>query len=295
MLDAVDLHNHAGRKKAGTSKPRILVGFSGSTNFERPSFFGTRVNHISYIQSHPPSTNFITDGQHLLRDDVLGTFSLLPALTTKMVDNKMEGVLQKHTAQIETHTTALLTNQDARLDPPNSKSRPHKNTTSQTEGMAINGTQYASACPMTCVCSCHRQAKAPAPAFINRVLGQLFVGAAGIPLLSTKCDYHACKSSRAPRVTVEYWFPLGVFWSQIVRLQVGYQANMGPQFSLRSLRRVPDSAQCVHYAMHGNIEGLKDLFRRGQASPLDVSSTRGYTLSRVSHEIFREAQSPTLD
>ena len=37
--------------------------------------------------------------------------------------------------------------------------------------------------------------------------------------------------------------------------------------------------------MHGNIEGLKDLFRRGLASPWDVSSIRAYIVSRVSYEI----------
>ena len=46
---------------------------------------------------------------------------------------------------------------------------------------------------------------------LSLVLGQLFVGAAGIPFLITQCDYHAYKSFRAPRVTTEYWFPLGVF------------------------------------------------------------------------------------
>ncbi len=216
----------------------------------------------------------------------------------------MEGWLQKHTAQMEATTTELLTDQNARLDPlicrppkvrrqvpsQDSESPQRKNGIPKTEGVAISVSQHTSACPMTCVCSCHTQAKAPAPAFIDRVLGQLFVGTAGIPSLSTKCSHQACKSSRAPRVSVEYWFPLGVFWSQIVRLQVGYHASMGPQFSLRSLRRVPDSAQCVHYAMHGNIEGLKDLFRRDLASPWDVSSTRGYTLSRVSHRMVPEAQ-----
>ncbi|KAL8726875.1 MAG: hypothetical protein Q9166_006427 [cf. Caloplaca sp. 2 TL-2023] len=205
----------------------------------------------------------------------------------------MEGALQKHTAQIES-TTELLTDQNARLaplirpppkprqvQPWNSKSpQRRKHTTSKPEGVAINVRQYASACPTICICSCHTQSKLPAPAFINRVLGQLFVGTAGIPILSTTCDYNACNSSQAPRVSVEYWFPLGVFWSKILQLQMSYHASMGPQVSLRSLRRVPDSAQCVHYAMHGNIEGLKDLFRRGLASPWDVSSTRGYTLSR---------------
>ena len=254
----------------------------------------------------------INDNQDLLRDDLLGALSLVPTLTTKMVENRMEGVLQKHTAQIESNTTALLTDQNARLDPlirhpprlrrrqiqvpslPTSKASPRKKTVSQANGVAINVNQYASVCSSTCVCACHMQSKAPAPAFVTRVLGHLFVGAAGMPFLSTKCDFHACKSSRAPRVTVEYWFPMGVFWSQIIRLQVGYQANMGPQFSLRSLRRVPDSSPCVYYAMHGNIAGLKDLFRRGQASPWDVSSTRGYTLSRVGHEMVRAAQSSSL-
>ncbi|KAJ8058272.1 hypothetical protein OCU04_012467 [Sclerotinia nivalis] len=55
---------------------------------------------------------------------------------------------------------------------------------------------------------------------------------------------------------------------------------MGPKFNLKSLGRVPDSSQSVHYAMDGNIEGLKDLFRGGLASLWDVSSTRGYMFSR---------------
>ena len=243
-------------------------------------------------------TTSISGDQDRLRDDLLNRLSLLPAYTSNMVEHNMERVLEKHTAQIETTTTELLKDQNARLDPlirrppkirRQAQSQQRKNSTPKTEGVAIHVSQYASACPTTCVCSCHTHAKAPAPAFINRVLGQLFVGTAGVPLLSTKCDYQACKSSQAPRVSVEYWFPLGVFWSQIIRLQVGYHTTMGPQFSLRSLRRVPDSAQCVHYTMNGNIEGLKDLFRRGLASPWDVSSTRGYTLSRVSDRVWLEA------
>lgn len=248
-------------------------------------------------------TDSLADGQERLRDDLLDSLSLLPAFTSKMVENRMERILQSHAAQIETLTTKLLADQNARLDPvvrrplklsrqtqsQNSKSQHRKNSTSKIEGVAISVSQYAMACSVTCVCSCHMQTKAPAPVFLNRVLGQLFVGTAGVPFLSTKCDYHACKSYKTPRLSVEYWFPLGVFWSQIIQLQVGYNASVGPQFSLRSLRRVPDSAQCVHYAMHGNIEGLKDLFARGLASPWDVSSTRGYTLSRVSYGIVPEA------
>ena len=251
------------------------------------------------LQSLTTVTSSITEGQDRLRQDLTSSLSILPNTALRMLEAKVEieGLFQKHAEQIEAKTTELLMDQNDRLDPlvrrpppkirrqrqpqrpqkskSSSSSQSRNTTTTQTEGVAIQVAQYASACKPTCICSCHMQIKAPAPAFINRVLGQLFVGAAGVPLLSQKCDSQMCKSSKAPRVSVEYWFPLGVFWSQIIRLQVGYHASMGPQVSLKSLRRVPDSAQCVHYAMNGNIEGLKDLFNRGLASPWDVSSTRG--------------------
>ncbi|KAL8758289.1 MAG: hypothetical protein Q9199_001591 [Rusavskia elegans] len=102
---------------------------------------------------------------------------------------------------------------------------------------------------------------------VDRILGRLFVGYAGLPLLNDKCDVEECDKSQIPYVNMEYWFPLGLFWSQIVRLQLGYQSHLGPQLSLTMLRRVPDSAPCVNFALDGNIDGLKDLFKRGLASP----------------------------
>ncbi|KAI9780713.1 MAG: hypothetical protein M1816_002762 [Peltula sp. TS41687] len=150
----------------------------------------------------------------------------------------------------------------------------------RAEGVGVQVAQYSTTCRAGCACACHVQKKSATPTLINRVLGQLFIGYAGLPLLSSKCNMASCEKSQGPRVSVEYWFPLGVFWSQIIQLQVGFQSNIGPQFQLRTFRRVPDSAQCVNFALDGNIEGLIDLFKRGLASPRDVSETRGYTLLR---------------
>lgn len=152
----------------------------------------------------------------------------------------------------------------------------------RSEGVRVRLNHYASTCRPGCHCACHASRKSATPALVDRVLGQLFIGYAGLPLLSAKCDSEECEKSQIPRISLEYWFPLGFFWSQIVRLQVGYQANIGPQMSLSTLRRIPDSAKCVNFALNGNIDGLKDLFVRGLASPRDVSSTRGYSILRVS-------------
>jgi ankyrin repeat protein len=150
----------------------------------------------------------------------------------------------------------------------------------RSEGLGVRVTPYTVACRSGCPCNCHLQQKSSSPALFNRVLGQLFVGYAGLPVLSPKCDNDACQKSRASQISMEYWFPLGFFSSTIVRMQLGYQPNIGTLFQLDTMRRVPDTAQCVNFALNGDIQGLNYLFSRGLASPRDVSSTRGYSLLR---------------
>lgn len=53
---------------------------------------------------------------------------------------------------------------------------------------------------------------------------------------------------------------------------------IGTLLQLDTLRRIPDTAQCVKFALSGDIEGLKYLFEKGLASPRDVSTTRGYSV-----------------
>lgn len=135
-------------------------------------------------------------------------------------------------------------------------------------------------CRPDCPCRCHIQSKTVIPGFAHRILGQLFVGYTGLPGTSNTCNVKSCETSQSSQLTVEYWFPLSFIWSQIFRFRLAYNPNIGPQFELMTLRRVPDSASCIHYALRGDIDGLKDLFSRGLASPRDVSSTRGYSVLR---------------
>lgn len=135
------------------------------------------------------------------------------------------------------------------------------------------------ACHSGCHCACHSSQRLHSPSVLNRVLGQLFVGYSGLPGLNLKCSLEACRNSRVSKVSVEYWFPLASL-STIVRVQMGYQQNLGSFFHLDTLRRVPDAAQCVNFALNGDIEGLKYSFKNGLASPRDVSTTRGYSLLR---------------
>ena len=156
----------------------------------------------------------------------------------------------------------------------------------RSEGVCVRLRRQTSHCPIGCNCICHATRKASTPAMVDRVLGQLYFSYAGLPFLTANCDAEGCRKSQSPWISLEYWFPLGYFWSQIHHLQVTYQSNIGPQAPLSTLRRVPDTALGIKYALTGNIEGLKGLFTRGLASPVDVCSTRGYSLLSVSTHCF---------
>lgn len=147
------------------------------------------------------------------------------------------------------------------------------------DGISVRVRPYISTCPNGCPCSCHTQQRSSTPGFLNSVLGHLFVGYSGLPMLSPACDRKGCRKVRATQVNMEYWFPTSM-WSTIVRVQMGSGFNEGPLMQLDTLRRIPDASQCVDFAQNGNILGLQHLFKQGLASPRDVSSSRGYTLLR---------------
>ena len=225
--------------------------------------------------------------------------SVMNSLTTvhHQVDQRIDGVETLLKAQ----SAQLQANQYTQLGPFHRRRSSHAKERQRIErekqegvgeGIGIHVTSYT-ACDPGCVCACHLQTRATTPSFIDRVFGQVFFGYAGLPIIGRKCNTNTCKKSQAPCINLEYWFPLGFVWSQIIRLRLIFEPNVGPQFELSSLRRVPDSAQCVNYALNGNIDGLKDLFIRRLASPRDVSSTRGYSVLRVSHIYLEHAQAIT--
>ncbi|KAH6673063.1 ankyrin repeat-containing protein [Halenospora varia] len=152
--------------------------------------------------------------------------------------------------------------------------------TPRAESIGVRVMQQITTCTRGCSCACHKQRRFASPALLERIIGQIFVDCAGLPIFSQKCNVPNCTRGQSPHVRMEYWFPLGFVWSKIVHLQIAYLQNAGPQMQLNFLRRVPDSAPCIDFALYGNIDGLKDLFIRGLASPRDVSSTRGYSVLR---------------
>lgn len=217
------------------------------------------------------------------RDDLTESLAYIYQQVDQRIGN-VEGLLKVQAAQMQASQLNQLGNSYGRRPsysrptPPARKETQHQES-KNSEDVGMRVTHYG-ACRPGCPCRCHIQIRSSTPGLIDRVFGQMFVGYAGLPLVNAKCDTDSCEKNQAAQVSVEYWFPLGFVWSKILRLQLTYQPHIGPQFELSTLRRVPDSAQCVNFALNGNIDGLKDLFKRGLASPQDVSTTRGYSVLR---------------
>lgn len=217
------------------------------------------------------------------RDDLAESLTHISQQVDQRIGN-VEELLKVQTAQMQASQFIQLGTSYGRRPSYSrpaivSRQRTQHEKVNSSEDIGMRVTRYA-ACARGCPCRCHIQTRSSTPGMVDRVFGQMFVGYAGLPLISAKCDTDTCEKHQAAHISVEYWFPIGFVWSKILRLQLTYQPNIGPQFELSTLRRVPDSAQCVNFALTGNINGLKDLFKRGLASPVDVSTTRGYSILR---------------
>lgn len=176
-------------------------------------------------------TSSIPEQQSLIRNDVLVSLANHHASMMEVIEQKMGRVIEERmegvTGLIREHSTQLLAAQDTRLLPaipnpmphrgrspkvaatPRKATTPNNLTSPRAQGMSLRVAQFASVCRSGCLCACHLQTKATMPNILTRVLGKLFIGYAGVPLMSLKCSLARCQTAQVPMATVEFWFPLG--------------------------------------------------------------------------------------
>jgi hypothetical protein len=141
-------------------------------------------------------------------------------------------------------------------------------------------------CQSWCPCACHAKRKpgVTEPGIAEKVIGKMFIGYAGLPILNRRCDFRGCTHQRSPSIVVEYWFPWW-FVAMNIKLDFSYLTAAGPQIHLTTTRRVPDNSPAIACVMQSDIDGLKHLFSKGLAHPRDVSDSRGFTLMRVRYNL----------
>ena len=147
--------------------------------------------------------------------------------------------------------------------------------TANTQPSAILGVRVQqvdkASCQLPCQCQCHLRGRWRTHRLLDHFIGSLFVGYSRTPRSSLPCSTASCARYQSTLVSVIYVFPQW-FLQHILSIILAYNRPDGPALNLRTFRVISDSSKCFWLAATGNVAEMRDMFKKGEASPFDVSS-----------------------
>jgi hypothetical protein len=137
--------------------------------------------------------------------------------------------------------------------------------------------------PGLCGCQCHKVSRYQHHPYVAALLGSLFVGYSGVPLLSQrKCNLKSCLRQKGGFIKATYYFPTWLpGFSRMLAFMDKWNSLEGHEFSLKMPQVVPSSAEIFVLAQKGNVKGMQMLFSGGKASLHDVSAGEGRSALHV--------------
>lgn len=119
-------------------------------------------------------------------------------------------------------------------------------------------------CSPSCRCSCHKTQRIASPGFLERLIGKLFLGYAGLSSGFRSCTVLECRQDSSKLAKVTYRFP-SWFWQRAVNVVFSYTSSTGPELLLRLPYVRPAHSEWFICARMGDADGLKRLLHNGQA------------------------------
>ena len=134
-------------------------------------------------------------------------------------------------------------------------------------------------CPASCSCHCHLRSRVTPPSTLQQITGRLFLGYAGNPILQRPCQ-QSCLRRGKSSLSLTYFFPRW-FLQQAISVSVAYSYFGTPNVNLKVRRVVPGLSKLWSMSKYGDVQGLRDLFVNGLASPDDVHVRGGWSALHV--------------
>ena len=130
-------------------------------------------------------------------------------------------------------------------------------------------------CMPACTCRYHRISGWKSPQWLKSLLGLLFIGYVGIPLLSPSCNNLTCQYRSEPIATIQYYFPP---WFAGRALQFYIQSSKYNNITqnLRTYRVMWNGSAFFRKTKARDLKGVKAILVTRQASPFNVNEL-GYT------------------
>ena len=145
-----------------------------------------------------------------------------------------------------------------------------------TSSVRVSMSSFHWQCEDSCICVCHYRQTWRTPGLLNRFLGMLFIGYAGIPYITPPCDSQDCVQRSCPMTLITYLFP-SWFLARIFVFAARFSSMNGLEFNIRIPRIVSSTSIIFDLCYQGDVQGLKALFLQGLSSPFDVDNLRGQT------------------
>ena len=154
----------------------------------------------------------------------------------------------------------------------------------QNHSSAIAGLKVqqftSSACRQSCSCQCHTRRNWRSSQIMDQFLGTLFIGYSYPPSIVLTCDLTSCRRHQRKVTTFLYVFPYWLLrrvWSVVLL----YSHRDGLSASLRTYRNRSPADMVFAYIDIGDLNKLKILFDKGDASPFDFSAEANVSLLHV--------------
>ena len=131
-------------------------------------------------------------------------------------------------------------------------------------------------------CACQQEQRFTSPRLLHGALGTMFVGYSGYPLntFQRRTDV-TCQARQGFKIFIYYLFPAWFLAKSLVMSLINTSYNE-IHTSLTIRRVVPVGAEVFRLVSIADLDGLKNLFTRGLASPNDVMYLSGETPLYVS-------------
>lgn len=165
---------------------------------------------------------------------------------------------------------------------PSSSSATSIATSSSTVQFQTTLTQE-SRCPPACTCQCHKVATFRYPAWTRHLIGSLFIGYSGVPLLNTrKCNEKSCRGGKRFLVKLSYFFPSWLVARMVFAIGSSFNLLHAVDPFIRVPRVVASSSEIFILAQKGNILEMQKLIAGARGSILDINGNEGRSALHVS-------------
>lgn len=135
-------------------------------------------------------------------------------------------------------------------------------------------------CNGSCTCCCHPKRRIQFTETLSSLTGSMCLSYVG-GQTSRSCDQSFCKRKLHTTFKLTYYFPRW-FLIKVVSVLLSFDPVGSPNMSMQMPCIRLDTSRIFYLTTAGNVEGMKLMFKRGLASPNDVSDTFGYSVLHVS-------------